>query len=458
MDLEIFECISEVLDEYESKKDIYKLIAEEVKDFFEKNVFSESKHELSLIYRVKSAASIREKMIRNNYDIQKNEAEKILARMQDIIGLRIECKFIEEEKYAYALLRQLFSKTEDQAYYYMSSMPRIRLKLSEKQPQLQKNGFKIYKIDGYFMMGKESVAFELQIKALVNSFWSEIEHRVVYKNRDYMLSDNFVADLFTSIKESLNTLDSQLYLLYRRFRQEGDEVQDEALVERQRERSVEIFIANMVYKTFDRWILEQLGFSVDFKASCDAIIRYFMEREHANEMEDYGRMMMRIFNRLDCAEEHLQLTEQITFTRKMEYLDAFTQRLGSLIEEMINKNFRWHLYFAILFAMEEKPKEQVLEEFVVFFRNAILENRMLAALDTLGEGARRQIFDDLLDTIAGVLYRERKIEFLCADGMRRIHKGLNHLLPTLRNDLSHGVSWERQKAQYIERFASEIGF
>ena len=43
MDLEIFECISEVLDEYESKKDIYKLIAEEVKDFFEKNVFSESK-------------------------------------------------------------------------------------------------------------------------------------------------------------------------------------------------------------------------------------------------------------------------------------------------------------------------------------------------------------------------------------------------------------------------------
>ena len=105
MDLEIFECISEVLDEYESKKDIYKLIAEEVKDFFEKNVFSESKHELSLIYRVKSAASIREKMIRNNYDIQKNEAEKILARMQDIIGLRIECKFIEEEKYAYALLR-----------------------------------------------------------------------------------------------------------------------------------------------------------------------------------------------------------------------------------------------------------------------------------------------------------------------------------------------------------------
>ena len=189
MDLEIFECISEVLEEYEAKKDIYKLIAEEVKDFFEKSVFSESRYELSLIYRIKSASSIREKLIRNNYEVQRNRADKLLARMQDIIGLRIECKFIEEEKYAYALLRQLFHKTEDQIYYYMPSMPRIRLKLSEKQPQLQKNGFEIYKIDGYFMMGKETVSFELQIKALVNSFWSEIEpvsytHLDVYKRQD----------------------------------------------------------------------------------------------------------------------------------------------------------------------------------------------------------------------------------------------------------------------------------
>ena len=39
-----------------------------------------------------------------------------------------------------------------------------------------------------------------------------------------------------------------------------------------------------------------------------------------------------------------------------------------------------------------------------------------------------------------------------------LERGEIDLLPTLRNDLSHGVSWERQKAQYLERFASEIGF
>ena len=431
------------------------MIAEEVKDFFEKSVFSESKHELSLIYRIKTAESIREKLIRNNYEMHKNQAEKLLSRMQDIIGLRIECKFIEEEKYAYVLLKELFNKTEDQVYYYMPSMPRIRLKLSEKQPQKQKNGFEIYKIDGYFTLGKEAVSFELQIKALVNSFWSEIEHRVVYKNRDYMLSDTFVTDLFTSIKESLNTLDSQLYLLYKRFRQDST-LRDKALVEKQRERSVEIFIANMVYETFDRLILAQLGFSVDFKDSCDAIIRYFMEREHASEMEDYGRMMMHIFNRLDQAEEKLQLAEQITFKRKRNYPDKFTQQLGELIEQMINRNFRWHLYFAILFAMEDKPKEQALEDFVVFYKNAILENRMLLHLEKIDTKEEKKIFADILGKIIEVLQQKKEIEYLCAGGMKKIHKALNYILPAIRENLIQGLSWESCRAVHEQKLEEKV--
>ena len=174
MELGIFNHIGEVLDLYNTKKDSYKLIAEEIRDYFDKYIFPESEYELQMIYRIKSASSIREKLIRNNYDVISMDAEGVLASLRDVIGLRIECKFIEEEKYAYDLLKAMFDQTEDSIFYYMPQMPRIRLKLSEKQPQTQKNGFEIYKIDGYFMMGKETVNFELQIKSLVNSFWSEI--------------------------------------------------------------------------------------------------------------------------------------------------------------------------------------------------------------------------------------------------------------------------------------------
>ena len=455
MELEIFEYINEVLEEYQSQKEIYKLIAEEVKDVFEKNVFSESKYEFSMTYRIKSASSIREKLIRNNYEMLSGSHQKLLSRMQDIIGLRIECKFMEVEQHAYALLRQLFNKTDDKVYYYMSSMPRIRLKLSEKQPQLQKNGFEIYKIDGYFSMGKEQVSFELQIKALANAFWGEIEHRVVYKNRDYMLSDTFVSDLFKSIKESLNTLDSQLHLLYQRFHQEPA-IQEEAVVERKRERSVEIFIADMVYATFDQIILEQLGFSIDFKQSCDAIVRYLIEREHADDMEDYGRMMMIIFNLLDQAEERLQLVEQITFRRKVNYPDAFTAHLGNLIETLINRNFRWHLYFAILFAMEDKPREQVMEEFVVFYKSSILENRSLIAFEEIDSQQEKEIFDVLLEEVGKQLEMTQKVEYLCADGLKQIHRGFNYILPIIRSEISNGIGWQEIRQTHIEKFVDKI--
>ena len=39
MNLEIFRHIDDVIELYEGKRDIYKLIAEEIQDFFEKNVF-----------------------------------------------------------------------------------------------------------------------------------------------------------------------------------------------------------------------------------------------------------------------------------------------------------------------------------------------------------------------------------------------------------------------------------
>ena len=55
------------------------------------------------------------------------------------------------------------------------------LNLAMPQPQLQRNGFTIYRIDGYYLFNGRKVNFELQIKSMVHSFWSEIEHQVVYK-------------------------------------------------------------------------------------------------------------------------------------------------------------------------------------------------------------------------------------------------------------------------------------
>ena len=46
MDLEIFEYIDAVLEQYRKKKDVYKLIAEEIKEYFESELFAGSDYAL----------------------------------------------------------------------------------------------------------------------------------------------------------------------------------------------------------------------------------------------------------------------------------------------------------------------------------------------------------------------------------------------------------------------------
>lgn len=437
MDLEIFEHIGQVLDVYESKKDVYKLIAEEVKDFFENMIFTESDYEFNFTYRIKSGQSIREKLIRNNYVVKSGGAEKLIADIQDILGFRIECKFMEEEKEAYALLQKWFTGTEDGAYYFLPSMPKIRLKLSEPQPQKQKNGFEIYKLDGLYMLGRESVRFELQIKALVNVFWGEVEHRVVYKNNDYLLADTFVPDFLKSIKNSLNMIDSQLYVFYNRFKQE----QEAEKAERDRTRAIEIFIANMVYDTFDQLMKEQLGFSVDFKHSCDAVIRYVVEKNGADKAEDYGRVMLKVFDSLSEARESVRLDEQMELA-PVSFQDEFSRVLFSAIQKYININYRWHLYFAILFSLEKGSREECVSDCIAFFKKELQKNTSLQAL---GEKGRGEMEEELLAGVAKKIYAKKKIEYLCAPGLVLIHKALN---ATAARILEEG-DWKNKKEEYI---------
>ena len=54
MNLEIFQHIDDVVELFEGKRDVYKLIAEEIKEYFDDHVFDQSKYTLNLIYRIKT--------------------------------------------------------------------------------------------------------------------------------------------------------------------------------------------------------------------------------------------------------------------------------------------------------------------------------------------------------------------------------------------------------------------
>lgn len=449
MDLEIFEYIDSVLELYRKKKDVYKLIAEEVKEFFEGELLAGSDYALGMVYRIKSEKSMREKLIRNGYIDKGDTPEELLARFQDILGFRIECKFIDDEEVVYELLKKLFNQTEDEEYYYCASMPKVRLKLDDEQPQKQKNGFDIYKIDGLYLLGKENLHFELQIKALVNTFWGEIEHKIVYKNNAYLLADGLVTDLMVSIKKSLNMIDGQLFVLYNRF-QRTEEREDPDLEQEGTARQVERFLAKLVCDTFAELMQQQIGFTIDFKASCEAVVRYIMEINKVADMEDYGRVLLKTVDALDqIKEQQVRVDEQIELERKLYYEDIFSANILETVERLINSSYKWHMLFLILFSLEKGDNVEDLESFIRFYRKAILSNRSFALLDQGGYAKARRIRFDILNAISEMVREKGKIEYLCEQGMAVIHRSINYVIPLILAELEEGREWEEISTAYL---------
>ena len=450
--MEIFKYIDDIIDIYDSKKEIYKLISEEIQGYFESTIFTESEYTLNMSYRLKSVESIREKLLRNNYVSKYRDAETIFKNLQDIIGLRIECKFIDDEKYVYQLIKKLFDCTDDEEYYYSGLFPKVKLKLSDPQPQKQKNGFDIYKIDGLYALGQESVRFELQIMAMVNAFWGEIEHRIIYKNNTYMIADSFVSDIMTSIKKSLAMIDGQLYTLYNQFKRTGEEEANISSVN-----AIERFISKMVYDTFSSLMREQVGFSVDFKASCDSVVKYILLKNEADDMEDYGRVMLNLFYVLNGVRERgVRVDQQFEFDRQIQFTDHYSKVVLNTILETMNVNYKWHIFFLVLFNLRCENITDTLENFISYTRNEVLKDRYFKLFD--GREDKEEITEDILGSIGDHISDKRKIDCFSRDGIVSIYRALNERIPEIIRDLNNGFTWYDIRYTHISLLKEKITF
>ena len=166
--------------------------------------------------RIKTRDSLKEKILRNSL-YKEFSPEQLVFEMHDIIGVRIECRFFKDEAFLYEKIRETFSVDVGDGFFSPVGKKAIKLKLNTPQPERQKNGFNIYRIDGSVAYAGETYNFELQIKSLVNTFWSEIEHKLIYKNIRYSPADNLMKELLNSIHESLTGVDHQLNLIFDRI-------------------------------------------------------------------------------------------------------------------------------------------------------------------------------------------------------------------------------------------------
>ena len=448
MNLNIFSRIDEIVNRYEELIPFYDEAAVKIKNYLEELIIDNSMYTLSAIYRIKSPDSVREKMIRNSCYRIYDTPDEALDSFKDIIGLRIDCKFIEDESYVYDLIKMLFNKTDDYIYYYNEKDPDIILNMSETQPQKQKNGFDIYKIEGVYICGNKRINFELQIKSLVNTFWGDIEHKIIYKNNSYIVMDDLVLDNMRSIKENLNLIDKQLHQLYGRYKR------DDNYNSRMRYKNIDAMLSKMIHDVFAGKMRSKLGFVTDFKSGCDSIIQYLLVVNNANNMEDYSKVLFDVFYTTNLiSKSDIEFNDIIDIEDTLDFKDDyFCETVYRTIMDLINNDFQWHLYFLILFNVEKGKKEDVLENFIRYYKSQFIAsssfNLIYSAFDP---SIVKDIKNDLICEIADIFKRESNIQLVCKKGMSKLNSALSLVLEEISIQNPNTFDWDSNKSKYIEK-------
>ncbi|NLL81869.1 MAG: hypothetical protein GX231_06140 [Tissierellia bacterium] len=363
MKLELFDYINSTLDLIEAKKNTLNQIAESLESFFTDSLFIND-HFLNVNYRIKSSDSLREKILRHNLYLIYTTPMELIENLSDLIGFRIECRFIMDEEKIYKDILNLFNIEDKGGYYSNPLNSSILLKLDDKQPQIQKNGFEIYKIDGKYIKEDVKVNFELQIKSMVNVFWGDIDHRVLYKNFNYMLTEDFFKDIMSSIKESLVMIDKQLMLVYNHLNNVDSSNLDN------NKNQFKALLSKMIHDIYIVKVRQELGFVVDFKKSTDLIVEYiFSKGNDSDNTDNYGDNFIKVINKInEVSNKEITFDNFIEFDREIHIEDDFESKLGKIILRVINKDFKWNLFFKILFDIEEGSNAENFEEIIHFLR------------------------------------------------------------------------------------------
>lgn len=408
MKLEIFDFIDDTLALIEERKESIEGVADSLEKFFSDSFFIND-HFINVNYRMKSAESLREKILRHNFFIKYKKPEILLENLSDLIGFRIECRFIEDEEKIYNDIVKLFKIEGEDGFYTNPLNSSIMLQLADKQPQKQKNGFEIYKIDGKYCKDGVCINFELQIKSLVNIFWGEIDHRILYKNFNYMLTEDFFRDIMSSIKDNLTMIDRQLMLVYDHLN--GMDASNSVTKKVQ----LQALLSKIIHDIYIVKIRQEIGFVVDFKKSTDVIVNYIFMKGGPEETENYSVNFLRILNRLnDIGSNSITFNSYINFERDIFFNDEFTRKIGTNILEIINKDFRWNLFFRIIFEIEEGNMAEDFEGFMIFVRYRFYENLMdIIKNINLKKEEKEEIVNTIMDGIATTFSKDVDVDFLC---------------------------------------------
>lgn len=415
MSLREFDFIDEAVRILEDQRPELEIIEEELVKFFSTLPFIQSKL-ISFSSRVKSESSLKEKIIRNRYLAEYDDPFQLVSDIPDLIGIRIECKFIKEEEEIYSMIKDFFNQTDDMKFFYSKVNKNVRLYLYEKQPLKQKNGFEIYKIDGEYIFLNRRIKFELQIKSLVNFFWSEIEHKIIYKNNTFLLEDKFLKDMMVSIKNHLSMIDEQLMNIYNNFKPHTSNPMENSRYE------IKKLFTKFLYDSITLKMQKEFYFVIDFKKPCETILNYSMYG-YDDTLEDLSLFMTDEYKKISSfISRDIELKEEIDIDGELEFSDEFSKKLASFFINKMNVEVPWNLFFRILFELENEDWNETFMRFIRFYKKSLLtEDSIYNLMESFGEHSNK-IIDDMYECIYKMIEQVGRVDVFYQSNIERIIK------------------------------------
>ncbi|MGO4987244.1 GTP pyrophosphokinase [Gallicola sp. Sow4_E12] len=422
MKLGVFEFVDKASAVIEEKNNEVKLASRYLRTFF-MELLKGREELISIRYRIKSRESIKEKILRQNYYLRCTEPEDILNIMPDIIGIRIECRFNDDEGEIFDEIRQLFNQTEDSTWYYTKKEKDILLDLRALQPQYQQNGFEIYKIDGKYTYHGMTINFELQIKSMVNVFWGDIEHRILYKNFNFMMREEFLRDLMYSIKYNLTMIDNQLFTIYEKLHSLGtsriDSTKDQ----------FKQMVSQMIHDIYSIQIMERLGVVMDLRDIIHLVVDYLFAKIQFSKPDSFDREVIHILNRLTVIANSDSTFGEKIVVGKIEYNHRILRQFGEGLSDKINEDFRWNLVLAMIMDICEGTVEEeirVFSEFVVF--TVVYRVRNIIKTLHLSEKDKEELVWTFTQMIFHYYCKDYHIQYFTIESMRNLENALRVFL------------------------------
>lgn len=448
MKLELFEMIDQTIDLLNRNIEEYKVIRKELK--YTLLSILDKELALDITSRIKSGESLREKIIRNQYYLKFDTPQAIIDNLSDLIGLKVDCRFIEDEFKIYRDLKFSFTTKLEDGFYTCETYPYIALDLEPYQPQSQRNGFAIYRVDGYYINGDHKVRFELQIKSLVNSFWGDIEHKLVYKNTTYIAYDFFMKDLLASIKANLTIVDRQLHIIHDAMA--DNNVSNEVL----NRLSFESLIAKAINDLCAEKLKNAIGFSIDIRGT-SKILGYFIFKKNIQSANNNDQFvgLLQLFGRLNS--EDIDFENQITMEERYQSKDVFCEVLGDYLLQQMNIDFEWFVFFRILFAVE--PGNNV-EDFKLFLKvlkgNVIDEEQYNTLFTSLSTKDATQVKDACMKMLAEGLCTVNSIQIVHNDMLQKLQTSFYKFMCELDERVMNYADFKHYEDAYREELHSII--